>query len=142
MGSEVFVDESRIWQRRHGGNLYTQFPFVASAKQGLTERLPKMANWVKKAIVLAAIINQVQGAVTNPVQPHCNMFQLFLKGDPEVLQASHDELAQTTGTYLFGRLSAAQMPGYAMTEIHCWENAMSFDESALNGFLTELLAQG
>ncbi|MFT7245174.1 MAG: threonine aldolase [Candidatus Azotimanducaceae bacterium] len=142
MGSEDFIDESRIWQRRHGGNLFTQFPFVASAKQGLAERLPKMASWVKKAIALAATINQVEGALTNPVQPHCNMFQLFLKGEPEALQARHDELSQTTGTYLFGGLSAAQMPGYAMTEIHCWENAMSFDESALNGFLTKLLAPG
>lgn len=142
MGPEDFVDESRIWQRRHGGNLYTQFPFVASAKQGLTERLPKMASWVQKANSLAAIINQVDGALTNPVQPHCNMFQLYLKGDPEVLQARHDKLAESTGTYLLGRLSAAQMPGYAMTEIHCWENAMTFDESVLDGFLAELLAGG
>lgn len=134
----------RIWCDRKQNDSIAMHPtaHLETAKQGLTERLPKMASWVKKATVLAAIINQVQGALTNPVQPHCNMFQLFLKGDPEVLQANHDELAQTTGTYLFGRLSAAQMPGYAMTEIHCWENAMSFDESALNGFLTELLAQG
>ena len=141
MGSEDFVAESRIWQRRHGGNLFTQFPFVASAKQGLVDRLPHIDSWVQRAKSLATIINQVDGALTNPVQPHCNMFQLYLKGDSEALQVKHDKLAESTGTYLFGRLSAAQMPGYAMTEVHCWENAITFDESALDGFLAELLAE-
>jgi len=34
------------------------------------------------------------------------------------------------------------MPGCAMTEIHCWENAMTFDESVFDGFLAELLTDG
>ena len=33
MGPEDFVAECRIWQRRYGGNLYSQAPLYASAKQ-------------------------------------------------------------------------------------------------------------
>jgi threonine aldolase len=147
MGTKDFIAESRIWQRRHGGNLYTQFPFVASAKQGLDSRLPQIDAWVDRAKYLAGIMNRVDGVQTNPPTPHTNIFQLYLQvglqvglqGDLEILQTRHDELAQETGIFLFGRLSEAQIPGHGMAEVHCWENAMSFDESGLQDFLAKLV---
>lgn len=139
MGPGDFVAESKVWQRRHGGNLYTQFPFVASAQQGLESRLPKMADWVSRAQSLAAIMNQVDGVQTNPAPPHSNIFQLYLRGEPESLMVRHNDLAKETGTYLFSRVSKAPIPGYAMTEMHCWENASAFDDTGLADFLGRLV---
>ncbi|MFT7288957.1 MAG: threonine aldolase [Halieaceae bacterium] len=139
MGSQDFIGESRVWQRRHGGNLYTQFPFVVSAKNGLNMRLPQIHDWVARAQSLAALMNGVEGVQTNPEPPHSNIFQIYLRGEPEALLARHNELAIETGTFLFSKLSAAPIPGYAMTEVHCWENAMAFDDSALADFLGKLI---
>jgi threonine aldolase len=139
MGPEDFVAESRVWQRRHGGNLYTQFPFVASAKHGLETRLPQMVDWVIRAQSLATIMNEVEGVQTNPQLPQSNIFQLYLRGEADDLVARHDDLAAATGTYLFSRLSKASMPGYSMTEVHCWENAMKFDDKGLAEFLSRLV---
>lgn len=140
MGTKDFIAESRIWQRRHGGNLYTQFPFVASAKQGLESRLPQIDAWVDRAKHLALIMNRVDGVQTNPPIPHTNIFQLYFKGELQSLQERHDKLAKETGIFLFGRLSETQIPGYGMAEVHCWENAMTFDESGLQDFLSKLVS--
>jgi hypothetical protein len=68
------------------------------------------------------------------------LFQLFIKGDAETLTRRHHELAERSGTFLFSALSPAAMPGYAMTEIHIWENAMAFDVHQLVPFMKLLLA--
>jgi threonine aldolase len=141
MGPEDFVDESKVWQRRHGGNLYTQFPFVVSAKHGLETRLPQMPKWVDKAQSLAKLMNSVEGVQTNPGLPQTNIFQLYLRGELDTLLAKHNALAKETGTYLFNGLAAAPIPGYAMTEVHCWENALAFDDSQLSDFLRRMMCE-
>jgi len=49
------------------------------------------------------------------------------------------ELAQDMGTFLFFSLKLGPIPGTAMTELHCWENAAQFDLQVLKPFLEQLL---
>ena len=67
------------------------------------------------------------------------MFQLYLQGEPEALTNRHLELAKETGTFLFHSLSPTIVPGMAMTEIHCWENSMTFEVEKLEPFMEKLL---
>jgi threonine aldolase len=140
LGDPSFIAESRVWQRRHGGNLYTQGPYVAAARLGLRQRLPEMSRWVVRAQQVARIFSAIDGVIVNPDPPQVNLFQLFIKGDAETLTRRHHELAERSGTFLFSALSPAAMPGYGMTEIHIWENAMAFDVSQLVPFMQLLLA--
>ena len=48
-------------------------------------------------------------------------------------------LAEETGTFLFNERKPSETPGFAATEIHCWENALRFDLEALTPFLDQLL---
>jgi threonine aldolase len=139
MGSTMFIKEARIWQKRHGGTLRTQGPFVVSAKVGLKRVLPQINKWVQKAQGIAAILSQFDRVFINPNPPHVNMFQLYIQGDSKVLNDRHMELARETGTFLFYGLSPTIIPGLAMTEIHCWENSMSFDVEKLKPFIEKLL---
>jgi threonine aldolase len=141
LGDKAFIAESRVWQRRHGGNLYTQGPYVAAARQGLRQRLPHMASWVARAQQVAAILSTMEGVIVNPNPPHVNLFQLFVQGDAEALTRRHHELAEASGTFLFSALGPSAMPGFAMTEMHIWENAMAFDLSCLAPFMAQLLAE-
>ena len=140
LGDVAFIAESRTWQRRHGGNLYTQGPYVAAARQGMRQRLPEMSSWVRKAQEVAAILAAIEGVIVNPDPPQVNLFQLFIKGDAEALTRRHHALAAASGIFLFSALGQAAIPGYGMTEIHIWENAMSFDVGQLAPFMAQLLA--
>lgn len=138
-GPTAFIDESRIWQRRYGGNLYDQSPMVAAARQGITQRLPQLSDWVERATLIAETFQQCNGVRVNPDPPQVNFFQLFLPGDATSLTKKHHALAKETGTFLFSNLRPAGVPGYAMTEIHCFENSLSFDIQKLAPFVEALL---
>src|SRR5215469_18734757 len=44
-GPADFIAESRIWQRRHGGNLVQLYPYVLAAQQGMTEHLGRIESY-------------------------------------------------------------------------------------------------
>lgn len=140
MGPEPFIARSRIWQRRYGGNLFSQAPYIAAAKQGLTNCLPQLPAWNLRACEIAAIINDVAGIKTRPAIPRVNFFQVFLDAEVDALEAAHKQLAIDTGTFVFSAFHTSSVPGVSMAELHCWENAMAFDSSELKLFLNKLIA--
>lgn len=139
LGSSSFINEARLWQVRHGGRLFTQGPFVASARQGWQRVLPQMDQWVAQAQAIAAAFARFPQITVNPNPPHVNMFQLYIQGEAQTLTDRHLALAEETGTFLFFGLRETAVPHLAMTEIHCWENALAFDLAALDTFIPALL---
>ncbi len=139
IGSTAFIKESRVWQRRYGGNLFTMAPFEVSARLGLQNALAQIDSWVKRAQEVAAVLSGFERITIRPNPPHVNFFQLYIQGEPEALTQKHLELAEETGTFLFFNLGTTMVPGIAVTEIHCWENAMKFDLEKLSSFLERLL---
>ena len=140
MGDDSFIAESKVWQRRHGGNLPDQSVLVAAAKQGMERTLPVIDDWVARAKKIAALFSAVDGVIVNPEVPHVNFFQLFLKGEAEVLAEKHHQLSIEEGTFLFGGLRSAPMPGYATCEVHVFENGMQFDAQRGCDFLARLVS--
>jgi threonine aldolase len=139
LGSADFVAEARVWQKRHGGGLRTQGPFVASAQLGLRRALPHIDRWVERAGEIAAVLSQFDGITVDPNPPHVNFFRLFIRGDHEALTRRHMELARETGVFVCHWLRPSAVPGVAVTEIHCWENAQRFDLGALGPFVAKWL---
>lgn len=140
LGSEDFIQEAKMWQVRYGGRLFTQTPFIVSDRLGMQRVLPQIDSWVERAREVAAILSEFDQLTVNPNPPHVNIFQLFVKGDPEQMTQRHMEVAEETGTFLFHRLTPTAVPGISGTEIHCWENALRFDLDALRPFLEKWLA--
>lgn len=141
LGPDDFIEAARVWQRRYGGNLFTQAPYVASAQMRLGRVLPQIDGWVERAREVARTFAQCPGVRVIPEPPHVNIFQLYLEGDAETLTERHLEIAEDTGTFLFRGLRPSTVPGIATTEVHIWENAMTFDASAIGQFMSRLLAQ-
>lgn len=140
MGSADFVKSARMWQRRLGGNLFTLTPYVASARKGLREVLPQIDQWVIRAQQVAQIFSQFPQISIVPDPPHVNFFRIYIQGDAQGLTEKHMELAVETGTFIFYGLSPSPVPGVATTEIHLWENSVTFDLEQLQPFLKRLLA--
>ncbi|MEZ4737088.1 MAG: beta-eliminating lyase-related protein [Caldilineaceae bacterium] len=140
LGSTAFVNAARVWQIRHGGRLRTMGPFWLSAQLGLKAILPQIDQWVVKAREVAANLSRFDRITINPNPPHVNFFQLYIRGDAELLNNRHLALAEETGTFLFHGINPTNIPGIAMTEIHCWENSMRFQLEELHPFVETLLS--
>jgi threonine aldolase len=139
LGDSRFIAEAKIWQRRHGGNLYTQAPFVVSARLHLASVRPELPAWNRRARELSRVLSCHPRARIRPDPPDVNFFALYLEGDPEKLVERHHALAERTGTFLFANLMPAGVPGFCRTEIHCWENAARADLDRLETFVSALL---
>jgi threonine aldolase len=139
LGSQAFIQEARIWQTRHGGRLASLAPLVVSARIGYQRVTPRIDQWVARAQEIAALLSEFERITIRPNPPQVNFFQLYIRGDHAALNERHLQLAQETGTFLFYGLGPTIVPGTALTELHCWENAMQFDLSKLRPFVKRLL---
>jgi threonine aldolase len=70
--------EVRLWRSRHGGTLWTMFPYAVSALRGLREELPRMAEYHQRAVEMAGLL-AARGIRTFPERPHSNGFRLFVE---------------------------------------------------------------
>ncbi|WP_274362826.1 threonine aldolase family protein [Paenibacillus thermotolerans] len=77
-GPEDFADESKIWKRRHGGDLISLYPYIVSADYYMERRLPLMRQYYEQAKELAALYNQCFGIATRPEHPVSNMFHVHV----------------------------------------------------------------
>ncbi|HLZ67308.1 MAG TPA: beta-eliminating lyase-related protein [Aliidongia sp.] len=127
-GPADFIAAARVWQARHGGNLWTAFPFVISAAEGLRHYLPKMPAYRDRARRLAAALATVPGVQAVPAPPHTNAFQLYMPAATKALDAAHLALARDSGTWLFGRFAETVLPNLTMAEINIGDAAEDLDD--------------
>jgi threonine aldolase len=84
-GPADFIEEARIWQRRHGGNLQQQSPSAISAKLGLDRHLPQIEAYVDKAREVANILRGFDQVSIVPDFPPTNMMHLYFEGERDRL---------------------------------------------------------
>mgnify|MGYP000185295963 CR=1 FL=1 len=85
ISNKDFIKKSRIWQRRHGGNLITSFPTSLSAEHNLKKRIRKFPDYYQRALELASTLSEINGIRIQPTIPQANMFHMFIEGDREIL---------------------------------------------------------
>ena len=100
-GDEDLVSEARVWQRRHGGNLVTMFPYVIAAEAALDERLARMRVYLDHARALAAALATVDGVEVVPDPPQTPLFHLHLDGEREPLVDAALSVAEERKVFLF-----------------------------------------
>ena len=116
-GPAEFIEEAKVWRTRYGGSLYTIFPYIISATEGLHNQLPKMEGYYQQAGKLAAALSELPGVVCAPNPPHTNTFQLYLPGEPEVLHKASMQIAREEGRWLFGWFQGTALPNITIGEI-------------------------
>ncbi|MEU9029675.1 beta-eliminating lyase-related protein [Streptomyces sp. NPDC048383] len=122
-GSRAFVEETRIWRHRYGGQIFRQFPQALSALAGLAKELPRLPSYVAGARMVAEAMREGFAEAglpwfrVNPEVPHTHQFQVWLPYEADRLTEAGLRLAEDTGTVLFRRWSPDGPPGLAMTEL-------------------------
>ncbi|AWX53899.1 low specificity L-threonine aldolase [Brevibacillus brevis] len=96
-GDEDFTKQSKVWKRRHGGDLISLYPYIVTAEYHFEQRKHKFSQYYEDAKELAALYNQCQGISTRPVVPVSNMFHVHADLSKEELERIMVSLSEETG---------------------------------------------
>jgi threonine aldolase len=85
-GEKNFIEKSKVWKRRHGGDLISLYPYILSADYYFNQRIAKMEQYFVEAKQLAELFNQCYAVTTIPLQPVSNMFHVHFNVAREKLE--------------------------------------------------------
>ena len=137
-GQKHLIDEARIWQRRHGGNLIRLYPYVISAQIGLDKHLSCMDDYYAYALKIAAVLGKLPQIEVTPNPPHSNMMHVYLRGDAERLVDAALAIAEEKRVSLFSSLSASAMTNYHKLELSVGEATLDLSVEEIAGLFMEL----
>jgi threonine aldolase len=140
VGPEDVIAEARTWRRRMGGTLFHLTPYAVSALVGLTERLPRMGEYVEWARSLAVELTE-RGLRVSPDPPHTNTFLVFADGEPDVIAERKADFMERRRIEPCGGWRPSQVPGIAMTEVAAHDAALEHDPALVASWIAEI-AQG
>ena len=139
-GPEDFIEASRIWLRRHGGNLMAMYPYVLSARLGFEKYIKRIPLYCEKAQQIAGIMSQYPEFQIVPNPPQTNMMHVFIKASSQVIENALLEIGYEKKVLLFRKPETSLLPEYQKTEMTIHEGALEFEEEELTGYF-DLLVQ-
>ncbi|AQQ54023.1 threonine aldolase family protein [Planococcus lenghuensis] len=77
-GNAEFIQQSKVWKRRHGGDLISLYPYIVSADYYFDQRVNQMRRYYEDATELAGYFNNVPAVTTLPEVPVSNMFHVHI----------------------------------------------------------------
>lgn len=99
-GEKAFTEKSKVWKRRHGGDLISLYPYIISSDYYFDQRIDKMEQYYQEAQELAAFYNGCHLVSTKPVVPVSNMFHVHIEGTKEKLEEVLVGVYEKTGVGL------------------------------------------
>jgi threonine aldolase len=85
-GDRAFTEESKIWKRRHGGDLISFYPYIVSADYYFNQRINNMNQYYVEAKEYARYFNQCHRVSTKPFEPVTNMFHVHFDAPKEEME--------------------------------------------------------
>jgi threonine aldolase len=101
-GDEAFTEKSKVWKRRHGGDLISLYPYIVSSDYYFDKRIGKMEQYYEEAKRLARLYNKCNGIETRPLEPVSNMFHVHFHYPKEKVEQMLIETHNETGVGLTG----------------------------------------
>lgn len=140
-GSRPLIDEARIWQRRHGGNLVALYPYANAAEVAFDARLPRMTAYCDAARSLAAIVAEQPGTLrVQPLPPPTNLFHAYLRVPAEELRERALRIARDHGVWTIQRSVPTAIDGIVKWEISTGDAALALGPERARMVLEQLLA--
>jgi threonine aldolase len=95
-GEKNFIEESKTWKRRYGGDLISLYPYIISANYYFDQRIGQMGSYYEHARELAKMYNQCTNVHTLPLEPVSNMFHVHFHKAKEKVEAILLEIYEET----------------------------------------------
>lgn len=132
LGKTDFIEESRIWLRRFGGNLFQLHAFVASAARRFDDALAKMPEYMRRTSEIYAILKNIEGIRFSPNPPQVNMFHLYFEASAEKMNDARDKIALEDKIWLANRFQTTALENLSYTEIYVGEGLLKIDDQELS----------
>jgi threonine aldolase len=136
-GPADVVEEARRWRKRMGGTLFHLTPLAVSALAGLRDRLPRMGEYAAWARGLATEL-AARGMRPHPSPPHTNTFLIYVEGDADAIVDRVIAFMEREKVQPCGGWSAADVPGFAVTEVAVHDAALEHDAARVAEWLVEV----
>ncbi|BFH59777.1 threonine aldolase family protein [Paenibacillus azoreducens] len=115
-GDSGFTEQSKVWKKRHGGDLISLYPYIISSDYYFDQRIGKMEQYYEEAKELAAYFDGLEGVSVLPEIPVSNMFHVHFKLPEEQVVPILVQVAEATGVGLTNWLRERET-GTCYTEI-------------------------
>jgi threonine aldolase len=138
-GPQDVVDTARHWQHRHGGTLYSLFPYAVAAREAL-DRVGDFQAYAVRARELATALAAVPGVRVHPEPPHTNAFRLYADVDAAALTESALTHAERAREWVIGRVTPAEVPGWSMSEFTVGPATMGWTVEELAEAVTSIIS--
>jgi threonine aldolase len=96
-GDKDFTEKSKVWKRRHGGDLISLYPYIISADYYFNNRVHKMKHYYEGAKELALLLNKCNKVTTKPAVPVSNMFHVHFAVPKREMENIFIEIQQELG---------------------------------------------
>ncbi|UOQ44941.1 beta-eliminating lyase-related protein [Halobacillus salinarum] len=103
-GDKDLISQSKVWKRRHGGDLISLYPYTLSADYYFEQRKDQMALYYEQAKTLASFYNECPDILTVPREPVSNMFHVHVNAKRDVLEPILIDIYEETDLGLTGFL--------------------------------------
>lgn len=137
IGDRNLINEAKVWQRRIGAGLKTQFPYVVSAKKALAENLMKVDQYVDLAGELASIFEQLSHFTVTPYPVQTNMFNVIIDQTVNKVLSAVKLIAKNRGVWLLNPVPSF-VDRYSQAEITVGDNVLLHPLDEIREYLTEL----
>jgi len=133
------IDEARVWRIRHGGRVFSVWPYVLAAERGLDEVLPRMEEYFARARELAAGLAALDGVDVVPDPPQTPFLHLHLRRDGEGLREAALDIAEERGIWLGRQFAATPLPAVQMLELPIGASTLELPVAEIVALFGELL---
>lgn len=105
-GDRAFIEQSKVWKRRHGGDLISLYPYIIPADYYFDMRSTKMQQYYEDAKTVAKRFNACSGITTVPAVPVSNMFHVHFQHPKERVEPVLLAVERLTGLGITNHLKA------------------------------------
>ena len=135
LGEKEFIEESRIWLRRFGGNLYQLHPYVASAAMRFDRALKQMPEYMRRTKEVYKVLKNIPNISFCPNPPQVNMFHLYFNASQEKLVEARDKIALEDKIWTANNFQKTVLENLCYTEIYAGEGLLKIkDEELFDAF--------
>lgn len=139
-GPADVIATARLWQKRHGGTLVQQYPYVLAARHGLRTRLDRMGDYWARAREVAAALVAIPGIAIVPSPPQTRMFHAYLSGTPALLRAAALDVAAETGIWTFA-VANTPLPGVGKVEFTAGDATLAVPTDEIARIFREIVSR-
>jgi threonine aldolase len=139
LGKTEFIEESRVWLRRFGGNLFQLHPFVVSAAMRFDAALKQMQKYFVRAKTVHKVLKSVSQIEFLPNPPQVNMFHLYFNISSEKLTKARDKIAKEDNIWTANNFQPTALENLSYTEIYVGEGLLQISDGELKEAFSKLI---